>query len=66
MYFGRPCLGLSWECFPGLSATMGVALDWFDLSFASEQAVVILIVVYVGAIYGGSRSRILLNIPGTA
>ena len=30
-----------------------------------EQAILVLICTYVGAIYGGSRSAILLNIPGT-
>jgi putative tricarboxylic transport membrane protein len=30
-----------------------------------DQALLILICTYVGAIYGGSRSAILLNIPGT-
>ncbi len=51
---------------PGLTATMGVALlTGLTFRFASDQVVVILISVYVGAIYGGSRSAILLNIPGT-
>lgn len=52
---------------PGLQATMGVALiTGLTFRFPAEQVVVILISVYVGAIYGGSRSAILLNIPGTA
>ena len=51
---------------PGLTATLGVAL-MTSLTFAMEpnQAIQVLICVYVGAIYGGSRSAILLNIPGT-
>ncbi len=51
---------------PGLTATMGIAL-LTGLTFGMEPkiAIVILICVYVGAITGGSRSSILLNIPGT-
>ena len=51
---------------PGLTATLGVAL-MTSLTFSMEpnQAIQVLICVYVGAIYGGSRSAILLNIPGT-
>src|SRR5690606_35414990 len=33
---------------------------------APNDAILVLICVYVGAIYGGSRTAILLNIPGTA
>ncbi len=51
---------------PGLTATMGVALlTGLTFRFMPDQAITILIATYVGAIYGGSRSAILLNIPGT-
>ena len=51
---------------PGLTATMGVALmTTLTLKLPSAQALLVLICTYVGAIYGGSRSAILLNIPGT-
>jgi putative tricarboxylic transport membrane protein len=51
---------------PGLTATMGVALlTTLTYQLPPAQAILILISVYVGAIYGGSRSAILLNIPGT-
>ncbi len=51
---------------PGLTATMGVALmTTLTIKLPSNQALLILICTYVGAIYGGSRSAILLNIPGT-
>ena len=51
---------------PGLTATMGVALmTTLTLKLPSTQAILVLICTYVGAIYGGSRSAILLNIPGT-
>jgi putative tricarboxylic transport membrane protein len=51
---------------PGLTATMGLALmTTLTIKLPPEQALLILICTYVGAIYGGSRSAILLNIPGT-
>ena len=51
---------------PGLTATMGVALmTTLTIALPPNQALLILICTYVGAIYGGSRSAILLNIPGT-
>src|SRR5262249_56548019 len=51
---------------PGLTATMGVALmTTLTIKMPSNQALLVLICIYVGAIYGGSRSAILLNIPGT-
>jgi putative tricarboxylic transport membrane protein len=51
---------------PGLTATMGLALmTTLTLKMPSSEALLVLICTYVGAIYGGSRSAILLNIPGT-
>jgi putative tricarboxylic transport membrane protein len=51
---------------PGLTATMGVALmTTLTITLKPNDALLILICTYVGAIYGGSRSAILLNIPGT-
>ena len=51
---------------PGLTATLGVALmTTLTYSLDSQAAILVLICMYVGAIYGGSRSAILLNIPGT-
>ncbi|RYH08281.1 tripartite tricarboxylate transporter permease [Tropicimonas sp. IMCC6043] len=59
-------LGIVIGMIPGLTATLGVALmTTLTLSMKPDQAILILICMYVGAIYGGSRSAILLNIPGT-
>lgn len=59
-------LGIVIGMLPGLTATMGVALmTTLTYKMAGDQAILILICMYVGAIYGGSRSAILLNIPGT-
>ena len=59
-------LGIVVGALPGLTATMGVALlTTLTYKMAPDQAILTLICMYVGAIYGGSRSAILLNIPGT-
>ena len=51
---------------PGLTATMGVAV-LLPLTFGMDAtaALVLLVGVYIGAIYGGSISAILLRTPGT-
>jgi putative tricarboxylic transport membrane protein len=59
-------VGLVIGALPGLTATMGVALlTTLTLKMPPQYAILVLICTYVGAIYGGSRSAILLNIPGT-
>src|SRR4051812_23336935 len=59
-------VGIVIGALPGLTATMGVTLmTTLTLKMPSSQALLILICTYVGAIYGGSRSAILLNIPRT-
>ena len=63
---GATLIGVIVGALPGLTATMGVALmTTLTLKMPPEQAILVLICTYVGAIYGGSRSAILLNIPGT-
>ncbi|MDE0589152.1 tripartite tricarboxylate transporter permease [Halocynthiibacter sp. C4] len=59
-------LGIFVGSLPGLTATMGVALlTTLTYGMGRDPAILVLICMYVGAIYGGSRSAILLNIPGT-
>ena len=59
-------LGIFIGSLPGLTATMGVALlTTLTYGLDQQNAVLVLICMYVGAIYGGSRGAILLNIPGT-
>ncbi len=59
-------LGITVGVLPGLTATMGVALMvTLTYKMAPDQAILTLMCVYLGAIYGGSRTAILLNIPGT-
>ncbi len=63
---GATLVGVVIGALPGLTATMGVALmTTLTLKLPPSQALLVLICSYVGAIYGGSRSAILLNIPGT-
>lgn len=50
---------------PGLSGTMAVSLlVSFTFGWQTNSAIALMIGVYVGAVFGGSRSAILLNIPG--
>ncbi len=58
--------GMAIGCLPGLTATMGVALV-LPLTFGMEAApgILMLLGVYVGAIYGGSVAAILIRTPGT-
>jgi putative tricarboxylic transport membrane protein len=76
LHFGTPLVigyallsslvGVVIGALPGLTATMGLALmTTLTLKLPPDQALLVLICTYVGAIYGGSRSAILLNIPGT-
>jgi putative tricarboxylic transport membrane protein len=63
---GACLVGIVIGALPGLTATMGVALmTTLTLGLEPSLALLILVCTYVGAIYGGSRSAILLNIPGT-
>ena len=64
---GATLIGIVIGLLPGLSATLGVALfTTLTVKMAPTDAILVLVCVYVGAIYGGSRTAILLNIPGTA
>ena len=50
---------------PGLSVTMAVSiLISFTFSWDVNNALCLMGGVYVGGVYGGSRSAVLLNIPG--
>jgi len=59
-------LGIVFGAIPGLTATLGIAL-LVPVTFlmSAEQGMIMLGGVYAGAIYGGSITAILLNIPGT-
>ncbi|USD67316.1 tripartite tricarboxylate transporter permease [Vibrio sp. SCSIO 43136] len=58
--------GIILGALPGLTATMGVAILLpFTFGMMPTAALVMLIGVYIGGIYGGSIAAILLKTPGT-
>ncbi|RAH97231.1 transporter [Acuticoccus sediminis] len=64
---GASLLGIVFGALPGLTATLGVGLlATLTYGLGYQTALIALIALYVGAIYGGSYPAILLNIPGTA
>ncbi|MCK4240178.1 MAG: tripartite tricarboxylate transporter permease [Candidatus Atribacteria bacterium] len=59
-------IGIIIGALPGLTATMAIAiLVGLTYSLSTDMCFAIIMSVYVGAIYGGSITAILLNIPGT-
>ena len=65
--FGSTLMGIIFGALPGLTATLGVALlTTLTYSLSTQSALVALMGIYVGAVYGGSYGSIMINIPGTA
>lgn len=65
--FSSVILGIIFGAMPGLTATLGVALlTTLTYGMNTSSAMVALLGIYVGAVYGGSYASILINIPGTA
>lgn len=63
---GSMTIGITFGVLPGLSATVGIAMfTGLTYAFSLDKALIVLMGVYIGAIYGGSVSAILINIPGT-
>lgn len=59
-------VGVVIGCIPGMSTVMGVALVLpFTFTLPPVQAILLLLGVYKGGLYGGSISAILINTPGT-
>ena len=67
LIFGGLVLGMVVGCIPGLSVTLGIILLLpLTYTFSSpDSAIIALLAVYVGGMYGGSISAITLNTPGT-
>lgn len=66
MLFCGVCGGIAVGSMPGLTATMAVAImTSFTFHMDAISAIMTLIGVYFGGIYGGSISAVLLHIPGT-
>lgn len=59
-------VGIYIGALPGLSVTMAFSLLLsFTYSWDILPALAVMVGIYTGGVYGGSRSAILLNIPGT-
>ncbi|RUM52177.1 MAG: C4-dicarboxylate ABC transporter permease, partial [Marinomonas sp.] len=58
-------LGIYVGAIPGLSVTMAVSiLISFTFSWDVNHALCLMVGIFMGGVYGGSRTAILLNIPG--
>lgn len=58
-------VGVYMAAIPGMSVTMAVSiLISFTFSWDIYPALAVMMGIYVGGVYGGARSAILLNIPG--
>ena len=59
-------LGIILGAMPGIGSTVAVAIVLpFTLSMTQAPAILLLLAVYAGSVYGGSISAILINTPGT-
>lgn len=66
LLMGAVLLGIVAGALPGISATMGVAvISPLTFTLPPFDGIIALVGIYVGAVYGGSVSAILLGIPGT-
>lgn len=67
MIFIGLLIGMVVGCIPGLSVMLGIIL-MLPLTYSfhdAATAIILLLAVYVGGMYGGSISAITLNTPGT-
>jgi putative tricarboxylic transport membrane protein len=65
-FAGATLLGIVVGALPGLTATMAIALlTGITYGLDTQAALIVLMGIYVGALYGGSFTAIMLNIPGT-
>ena len=59
-------LGIILGALPGIGSTVAVAMVLpFTLTMSQSSAILLLLAVYAGSVYGGSISAILINTPGT-
>ena len=59
-------LGILWGAMPGLSTTMAMALlIGLSTGMSRHVAVMFMLGVYTGSVFGGAISAVLINIPGT-
>lgn len=59
-------LGIILGALPGIGSTVAVAMILpFTLTMPQAPAILLLLAIYAGSVYGGSLSAILINTPGT-
>lgn len=59
-------LGILWGAMPGLSTTMAMALlIGLSAGMGQHVAIMFMLGVYTGSVFGGAISAVLINIPGT-
>jgi putative tricarboxylic transport membrane protein len=59
-------IGMIGGALPGITTTLGIALlTSITFSMPTDDALLMLMCLYVGSVYGGSMTAITLNIPGT-
>lgn len=59
-------LGIILGAMPGIGSTVAVAIVLpFTLTMSQAPAILLLLAVYAGSVYGGSIAAILINTPGT-
>ena len=59
-------LGILWGAMPGLSTTMAMALlIGLSVGMSQHVAIMFMLGVYTGSVFGGAISAVLINIPGT-
>ncbi|WP_102264447.1 tripartite tricarboxylate transporter permease [Mesobacillus jeotgali] len=66
LVFAGVFLGVVFSAIPGLTATMGIALLIpYTFSLPQVPAISMLLGIYIGGMYGGSITAILIRTPGT-
>ena len=59
-------LGIIWGAVPGLSTTMAMTLlIGLTVGMSQYTAIMFMLGVYTGSVFGGAISAVLVNIPGT-
>ncbi|MBI4573903.1 MAG: tripartite tricarboxylate transporter permease [candidate division NC10 bacterium] len=66
LVFAGSTIGIIGGALPGITTTLGVALlTSVTFSMQTQDALLMLLSLYVGSVYGGSLTAITINIPGT-
>lgn len=66
LVFAGNTIGIIGGALPGITTTLGVALlTSITFSMPTQDALIMLISLYVGSVYGGCLTAITINIPGT-